>query len=108
MTTIQQIATIAIVVVGTQLTRWLPFWIFKSGKPTPAYVHYLGRVLPPAIFGMLVIYCYKDTDFLSSTHGIPEIVSGLCVAIIQLLFRNMCLSIVAGTGIYMVWVNCWV
>lgn len=105
MTTLQQIATIAIVVVGTQLTRWLPFWIFKSDKPTPAYIDYLGKVLPPAIFGMLVIYCYKDTDFLSSSHGIPEIVSGLCVAIIQLLFKNMCLSIILGTGIYVVWVN---
>lgn len=105
MTTIQQIVTIATVVVGTQLTRWLPFLIFKSGKQTPVYIHYLGKVLPPAIFGMLVIYCYKDTDFLSPAHGIPEVVSGLCVAILQLLFKNMCLSIVLGTCIYILWVN---
>lgn len=105
MTTIQQIITIGTIVVGTQLTRWLPFWIFKPGKPTPAYIDYLGKVLPPAIFGMLVIYCYKDTNFLSSAHGIPEIVSGFCVALTQVLFKNMCLSILAGTSIYIIWVN---
>lgn len=105
MTTLQQIVTIATVAVGTQLTRWVPFWIFKSGKQTPAYIDYLGKVLPPAIFGMLVIYCYKDTDFLAPAHGIPEIVSGLCVAAIQLLFKNMCLSIIVGTAIYIAWVN---
>lgn len=88
------------------MTRWLPFLIFKSGKQTPAYINYLGRVLPSVIFGMLVIYCYKDTDFLSPSHGVPEIASGLCVAVMQLLFKNMCLSIVFGTGVYVVWMNC--
>lgn len=105
MTTIQQIVTIATIVVATQLTRWLPFWIFKSSQQTPAYIHYLGNVLPPAIFAMLVIYCYKDTDFLSPAHGLPQLVSGLCVAGMQLLFKNMCLSILAGTGMYIVWIN---
>lgn len=64
MNTVQQIITIATVVVGTQLTRWLPFLFFRSNKPTPAYIYYLGKVLPPAIFGMLVVYCYRNTDFL--------------------------------------------
>lgn len=105
MTTIQQILTIAVVVAGTQLTRWLPFWIFKSGKQTPAYIHYIGKVLPSAIFGMLVIYCYRDIDFLSPAHGVPEIVSGLCVVLMQLLFKSMCLSIIVGTAIYIAWVN---
>lgn len=105
MTTLQQIITIGLVVAGTQLTRWLPFVILSSHKQTPAYVQYIGKVLPPAIFGMLVVYCFRDLDVLGDTHGMPEIVSGVCVAILQLLFKNMGLSIVIGTVIYIVWVN---
>ena len=58
MTVTQQIITIAMVVFGTMLTRFLPFLLFPSGKPTPKYIQYLGKVLPAAVFGMLVIYCY--------------------------------------------------
>lgn len=105
MTGFQQAITIALVVVGTQLTRWIPFLAFGSNKKTPAYVRYIGKVLPPAIFGMLVIYCFKDLDVWKGTHGIPEIVSGCCVAALQLLFRNMGLSIFAGTLIYIIWIN---
>lgn len=105
MTNIQQIITIGLVVAGTQLTRWLPFFMLRSRKQTPAYIQYIGKVLPPAIFGMLVVYCFRELDVWSGTHGIPEIVSGCSVAILQLLFKNMGLSIVAGTILYMVWVN---
>lgn len=105
MNTLQQVITIATVVIGTQLTRWLPFLVFRSNLHTPACIHYLGKVLPPAIFGMLVIYSYKDIDLSSLAHAIPEIFSGICVAVIQLLFKNMCISIVAGTAIYILWVN---
>lgn len=66
----------------------------------------LGKVLPLAIFGMLVVYCYRSVDFAASLkHGFPEIVSGICVAICQLAFKNMCLSIVIGTVLYIVWMN---
>lgn len=106
MTYTEQIITVAAVVIGTQLTRWLPFCLFKSATSTPAYVQYLGKVLPPAIFGMLVVYCYRGVDFATSPqHGLPEIASGLCVAMLQLAFRNMCLSIVIGTTMYIVWMN---
>ena len=60
MTLTQQITTIAIVVFATMLTRFLPFILFPADKPTPKYILYLGGVLPPAVFGMLVIYCLKD------------------------------------------------
>ena len=105
MTVTEQIITILIVALTTQLTRWIPFWIFRSGAHTPRYVNYLGRILPPAIFGMLVVYCYKDTDFLSPSYGIPEIVSGICVVVIQMLFKNMACSILLVTGLYILLFN---
>ena len=68
MTLTQQIITIAIVVLGTMLTRFLPFLLFPAGKPTPKYVRYLGKVLPPAVFGMLVIYCLKNVSIFTGSH----------------------------------------
>lgn len=105
MTQLQQIITIGLVVAATQLTRWLPFLLLGSDRQTPAYVRYIGRVLPPAIFGMLVVYCFRELDLLNGNHGIPEIVSSCCVAVLQILFKNMGLSILAGTILYIIWVN---
>lgn len=106
MTFVEQILTVGIAAVGTQLTRWLPFVLFRKATNTPEYIQYLGKVLPPSIFGMLVVYCYRETDFINATqHGIPEIVCGLCVAICQLAFKNMFVSIVLGTVIYILWMN---
>ena len=79
MTLTQQILTIAMVVLGTALTRFLPFLIFPSGKPTPKYIQYLGRFLPAAVFGLLVVYCLRNVDLLSGSHGIPELLSILLV-----------------------------
>lgn len=105
MTVRQQIITIAAVVLATVLTRFLPFLVFPQNKPTPKYIQYLGKALPPAIFGMLVIYCFKDVDFLSSYHGIPELISVAATAGIHVLKRNMLLSIAVGTVLYMLLVQ---
>ena len=105
MTVTEQIVTIFIVALVTQLTRWIPFWVFRSSVHTPQYVNYLGRVLPSAIFGILVVYCYKDIDFLSPSYGTPEILSGICVVVIQMLFKNMACSILLGTGLYILLIN---
>ena len=59
MTLMEQIITIAICIVCVQFTRLLPFWIFPANRPIPEYVRYLGKVLPAAMLGMLVVYCYK-------------------------------------------------
>ncbi len=75
MTITQQAITIGAVVLGTVITRSLPFLIFPAGKETPGFIKYLGRVLPPAVFGMLVIYCLRNVDFLSGSHGAPELIS---------------------------------
>ena len=75
MTIPEQIITIAICVIGTMLTRFLPFVVFSSKKPVPKYIQYLGKALPLAVFGMLVVYCLKNVSLLSGSHGIPEIIA---------------------------------
>lgn len=90
---------VAVMSVVTILLRAAPFLIFK--KKTPAYVLYLGQVLPAAIIGMLVIYCLKDTKVLSAPFGAPELAAGLLVAGLHAWKRNILLSILAGTVVYM-------
>lgn len=105
MTTPRIIITITAVIAATMLTRFLPFIIFPAGKPTPKYIVYLGMVLPPAIFGMLVIYCLKDVTILSGSHGIPELISIAIVVGLHLWKRQMLLSIFVGTVCYMLLVQ---
>ena len=85
---------------GTILTRFLPFLAFR--KHTPQYVSYLGRVLPPAIIGMLMIYCLKDITPAVHPFGIPELIAAACTAGLQAWRRNSLVSILAGTVFYMV------
>lgn len=105
LTVTQQILTIAVVVAGTMVTRFLPFLVFPPGKETPRYIKYLGNVLPPAVIGLLVIYCLKDVQVLSGSHGIPELAGILIVALLHLWKRNMLLSIAGGTISYMLLVQ---
>ncbi len=105
MTLCEQIITVAMVVIGTQITRFLPFILFPAGKPTPKYIEYLGKVLPAAIFGFLVVYCLKGVDVLSGSHRLPEFISIAVVAGLHLWRRQMLLSIAAGTACYMVLVQ---
>ena len=105
MTLTQQIITIAMGVLGVQLFRWLPFWVFPANRPIPEYIRYLGKVLPAAMFGMLVIYVYKDIDLFSGNHGIPNFLAGALVLALHFWKRNMFLSIAAGTIFYMVLVQ---
>lgn len=101
MTEVQMLITIGMVVLGTLLTRFTPFLVFPSGKATPKYVQYLGKALPGAALGMLVIYCFKDVNVLSGSHGIPELIALAAVVGLHLWKRNMLLSIAAGTVVYM-------
>ena len=105
MTLTQQIITIGMVVLGTMITRFLPFIVFPAGKPTPKYIQYLGKVLPGAVFGMLVIYCLKNVNILGGTHGIPEAISIILVICLHLFKRQMLLSIAGGTICYMLLVQ---
>ena len=88
LTPVQTIVMILAVAAGTQLTRWLPFWLFPENKEPPAIVTYLGRVLPAATMGLLVVYCLKGVSWTNAPHGIPELI-----------------SIAGGTVLYMVLVQ---
>lgn len=105
MTLTQQIITIAICVLGTMTTRFLPFLIFSGRKPTPAYIQYLGKALPSAIFGMLVIYCLKNVSVFTGNHAVPEMISIAVTILLHLWRRQMLLSIAGGTVCYMVLVQ---
>ncbi len=94
-------ALVAVMAAVTMLLRFLPFWIFRKGR-TPAYVAYLGDVLPQAIIGMLVIYCLKDVSVTAAPYGLPELLAALAVVILQAWRRNSLVSILSGTAIYMV------
>ena len=105
MTVTEQAITIALVALGTAATRFLPFLLFPAGKPTPKFVRYLGRVLPAAALGLLVIYGLKDVDLLSGSHGAPELISVAVVAALHCWRRQMLLSIAGGTVCYMLLVQ---
>lgn len=105
MTLTQQIITIAMIVLGTLLTRFLPFLLFPAGKPTPKYIQYLGKVLPSAVFGLLVVYSLKDVSLLTGSHGLPELISVAVVIVLHLWKRQMLLSIAGGTVCYMLLVQ---
>lgn len=94
---------IAVMAAVTILLRFLPFLIFR--KQTPPYITYLGKVLPFAIIGMLVIYCLKDVRFTSHPHGLPELIAAACVVGLQIWKRNSLLSILTGTVVYMILVQ---
>lgn len=105
MTLFQQIFTIAVCVLGTMTTRFLPFLVFSEKHDTPAYVKYLGKVLPAAVFGMLVVYSLKDVTITSGSHGLPELI-GICVTVaLQLWKKKMLLSIAGGTVVTMILVQ---
>ncbi len=101
----QQVITIALCVIGTMITRFLPFIVFNSKKPTPKYVQYLGKALPSAVFGMLVIYCLKNVQFTGGSYGLPELISIAVVVLLHLWKRQMLLSIAGGTVCYMLLVQ---
>lgn len=90
---------IGVMAVATMLLRFLPFIVF--GKNTPDYISYLGRVLPQAIIGLLVIYCLRDVSLLEHPYGVPELIAGAFVVVMQAWKRNAVVSILTGTVVYM-------
>ena len=102
MTPVQILAMIAAVALGAQLTRWLPFLLFPEGRAVPKVVSYLGKVLPAAAMGLLVVYCFKNVSWLSGSHGAPELLATAAVVGLHLWKKNVLLSIAGGTALYMV------
>ncbi|MCR5357054.1 MAG: AzlD domain-containing protein [Lachnospiraceae bacterium] len=91
---------IAAMAVTTMALRFLPFLIF--GNKTPGYISYLGKVLPQAIIALLVVYCLREVSVITAPYGIPELIAGISVALMQVWKRNAVLSILLGTVIYMI------
>lgn len=105
LTTIQTLVILLAVAAGTQITRWLPFVLFPEHREPPKVVAYLGRVLPPAMMGLLVVYCLRSVDLLSGSHGLPEAIAVAVIAALHLWKRNVLLSIAGGTAVYMLLVQ---
>lgn len=104
MTVTQSILTILAVVLGTMVTRFLPFLIFPENRTPPKSIVYLGKVLPYGVMGLLVVYCLKDT-VSSAYHGIPELLAIGFIVILHKWKGSTLLSIVGGTALYMVLVQ---
>ena len=96
---------VAIMAAVTILIRFAPFLIFRRGQATPPVIDRLGKLLPCAVMGMLVVYCLRNVDFAAAPHALPEIIAvGVTVAL-HLWRRSTLLSIIAGTVCYMVLVQ---
>lgn len=105
MTLTQEIITIAAAVLGTMATRFLPFLLFPANKKTPPLVLFLGRLLPPAVMGMLVVYSLKDVQLTGGTHGVPEALAIALLVALQLTLRNALVTIGISTVFYMLLVQ---
>ena len=97
--------TIAVIALVTATLRFLPFLLFGENRKTPPIVTYLGKVLPYAIMGMLVVYCLKGISLTAVPHGLPEIIGCALVTLLHIWKRNTLLSIGAGTVCYMLLVQ---
>ena len=98
---IYPMAVIGVIAIVTWFLRAFPFLLFGS-RPLPKTIQYLGKVLPPAIMTVLVLYCLRDTSFVQAPYGVPEVVACALVVVLQILRKNMYLSILSGTICYMI------
>ena len=102
---LHSVAIIAVAAIVTLIIRAVPFVAFGGKREVPATVTYLGKVLPPAIMVILVIYCVKGINLFTSSHGIPELLSIAVVALLHIWKKNTLLSIAVGTILYMILVQ---
>ena len=102
---IQSLIIVCMVALATQITRWTPFLVFSGGRRLPKVVEDLGRLLPPAMMGLLVVYSLRNTQLLTGSHGLPEAIAVAVTAVLHLWRRSTLLSILAGTAVYMLLVQ---
>lgn len=96
---------ILVMAVFMFLLRCLPFIIFSGSRRESKFIHYLGKVLPYATIGMLVVYCLRNISFVAKPHGLPEFIAVALVVLLHVWKRNTLLSIFAGTVFYMLLVQ---
>lgn len=99
------VALIAVMTAATLLTRALPFLLFDRGGEPPKTILYLGRVLPPAVMAMLVVYCLRGLDFQAVPSWLPQTIAVAAVVILHKWKHNTLLSIFGGTILYMILVQ---
>ena len=97
-----QVAAMAAVTIAL---RFLPFWIFRPGKRVPPLVEKLGALLPGAVMAMLVVYCLRGVSFSPFWRALPELIAAAVTVGLHLWRRSTLLSILGGTGVYMLLVQ---
>lgn len=120
MTITQQIITVAAGVVATMLTRFIPFIVFRPGKPTPKYILYLGKVLPASVFALLVMYCLRHISFIKLTttasgisdwhfilpnDTIAQLIGVFFTIAVHVWRKSIMWSLAAGTICYMIMIR---
>ena len=101
----ERLITIFLIFLATIILRFLPFVAFPENKPTPEFIQYLGKYLPGAVFGLLIIYALKDVNILTGSHGIPELIAIVVTALLHRWKKQMIISISGGTICYMLLVQ---
>ena len=99
------ILIVAVVAIVTIALRFLPFFIFGGKKETSELILYLGKVLPYAIMGMLVVYCLRSIPSGSIGAGAAQLIACATVVLLHLWKRNTLISIIGGTAVYMILVQ---
>ena len=105
LTPVESLLSIAVMAGVTFLTRALPFLLFDRGEKPPRVVLYLGRVRPPAIIAMLIVYCVRGVTFAAPAGWVPTLLAGLAAVLLHLWKGNDLISIFGATGLYMVLVQ---
>lgn len=105
MNNVHSMLLVLVIALVTVAIRFFPFFVIRGDRSTPAVINYLGKVLPYAIMGMLVVYCLKGVSFVKAPYGAPEGIASAVVVGLQVWKRNTFLSIIAGTVCYMVLVQ---
>ncbi|MDD5936143.1 MAG: branched-chain amino acid transporter permease [Clostridiales bacterium] len=105
LTNTQTLIMILAIAAGTMITRFTPFLLFPEKKEVPKYIVYLGKVLPPAMMGLLVVYCFKGISILKGSHGIPEAIATIVTILLHKWKSNVLVSIAGGTVCYMLLVQ---
>lgn len=105
LTTTETILTLLAITAGTVLTRFTPFILFRGKIKESPYLNYLGKTLPAAMMGLLVVYCLKNVSITEAPNGIPELIAIAVIVFLHKWKHNTILSIVGGTAVYMVLVQ---
>ena len=105
MNNIEIIITVFVIALGTALTRFAAFALFPKERKVPDFIKYLGKALPPAVFGLLLVYCLKGVNVSAAPYGLPEFIALAVVVILHLKWRQILISVAGGTVVYMVLVQ---